>query len=72
MGKIFEKVCYASSPIHSRQERYVTVEVYDHRKNNPLIEFFVDDLDIEIQMDLRDLLAILDRCDLSGFVPKPD
>ena len=84
MGRCFEESAYIwrrneDSPV---LEEYIGIEVYDHRKNNPIIEFRID-VDrndegedkynrITIQLDLRDLLKILDQCDLTGFESKVD
>jgi hypothetical protein len=84
MGRCFEESAYIwrrreDSPV---PEEYIGVEVYDHRKNNPIINISIDayrsdnaddeNNDITIQLDLRDLLRILEQCDLTGFAPKDD
>jgi hypothetical protein len=72
MGKVFEKAGYVSTSIETDpQQRYVTIEVYDHRKRNPIIEFTVSE-DVQIRLDLRDLLDCLSECDLTGFTAKSD
>lgn len=82
MGRCFEQSAYIwrrdeDSPV---PEEYIGIEVYDHRKRNPIIEITIDadrngDLGddsntISIQLDLRDLLSILEQCDLTGFASK--
>jgi hypothetical protein len=71
MGKIFSITCITSKSFLSESQSVeACLEVYDNRKRTPIIELSLPEASTEIQIDLRDILTILEQCDLTGFTPK--